>query len=236
MRKILLAAMLVSVSAHAQLTSFDGGLAVEDNSGLMFANTIGSGLSWLATGYTGSAQAWVASLNSEDYGGYNDWTLASGDGNNAPNSTTNQLGDLFLSDCGNAAGGATSLTNPGKNCAAFTSLTTALQGRSHAPGSQIFYSGSLYSSTCCGTSTTSWWSYIVEPKASGQVPWNYDSSFYGKLEDADAIAVRDARTAPEISSGSATSAIGLLVGALVLWVSRRNRSPSDVLMAPPAAG
>ncbi len=44
--------------------------------GLMWANTVGLNVGWNPNGGAGTAQGWVAGLNAEDYGGYNDWTLA----------------------------------------------------------------------------------------------------------------------------------------------------------------
>ena len=98
---LAVAAMVVSLNANAQLKSADHGSAVTDSNGLVGANTVGTSLSWSPTGDSGSAQAWVAGLNASDYGGFNDWTLATGDGSVAANKTTNQLGELFYTDCGN---------------------------------------------------------------------------------------------------------------------------------------
>jgi hypothetical protein len=220
----LWAALLFSLSAHAQLSSVDGGLVVEDSNGLMYANTIGTNLSWLpGTGPETTAQ-WVAGLNAEDYGGYNDWTVATADGNDAPNTTTNQLGELFQSDCGNAAGGPISLSNAGKGCTSFTSLVSALQTSPYfGKGDQLFFSSSNYYGTCCNIYTTYWWAYGITPAYSFQAGWDYDTAFEGGLERADAIAVRGA---PEIDVASAAGALALLIGSLVLFADRRRLEKS----------
>jgi len=94
--------LAMSLSARAQLTAVDNGLALEDSAGIMFANTVtgcGAGCSGSLGGPNGGGAAWVATLNAENYGGYNDWSLATGNATVAPNNTTNQLGELFGVDC-----------------------------------------------------------------------------------------------------------------------------------------
>jgi hypothetical protein len=209
----IVAFLVAPVGAYAQLTAVDGGLAMEDSSGLMFATAIGSNLAWLpATGST-TTSAWVAALNAEDYGGYNDWTVATGIGTDAPNTTTNQLGQLFQTDCGNAAGAAL-------QCSSFSALNSILRNGdgNHARGFALFYSSSLSSPTCCDINTTSWWAYISTPASSGQTRWNYDSSFAGVLGRADAIAVRQA---PEIDPSLFASASIMLIGSLAVMLDRR---------------
>jgi len=88
--------------------------------GLMWANTVGLNLSWSSTGAAGSVQGWVAGLNASDYGGYNDWTLATGNGSVGANTMTNQLGELFYTDCGNSVGTSTVFNKPGKKCTALS--------------------------------------------------------------------------------------------------------------------
>ena len=111
---LVVAAMMGSLSARAQLASTDHGAAATDVNGLMWANTVGTNLSWSPTGDAGSAQAWITNLNATNYGGFNDWTLASGNGAVGANTMTNQLGELFYSDCGNAVGSASVLSKAGK--------------------------------------------------------------------------------------------------------------------------
>ena len=123
---LAVSATVCSGNARAQLKSADHGAAVTDTSGLMWANMVGTNLSWSATGGAGSAQAWVAGLNASDYGGFNDWSLATGDGNVAANTSTNQLGQLFYRDCGNVVGTASVLNNAGKNCTALSNLNSLL--------------------------------------------------------------------------------------------------------------
>jgi hypothetical protein len=186
----------------------------------MFATDIGSGLTWLAGTGTETIAQWVGSLNAEDYGGYNDWSVATGAGTDAPNTTTNQLGELFQTDCGNAARSVL-------GCSSFSSLEAALNAnRAGALGSQLFYSSSLSSATCCNIYTTSWWAYISEPAPIGsyQAPWNYDTALEGRLENADAIAVRNAWSAPELDPTLLTSAATLLLGGLAIRSGRRRLS------------
>src|SRR5258708_28099097 len=66
---LAVAAMGCSLSANAQLTSADNGAAATDTHGLMWANTVGTNLTWSSTGAAGNAQAWVAGLNASDDGG-----------------------------------------------------------------------------------------------------------------------------------------------------------------------
>jgi hypothetical protein len=214
----IIAFLIAPLSAYAQLTTVDGGLAVEDSSGLMFSTAIGSNLTWLPGTGTTTISSWVAGLNAEDYGGYSDWTVATGVGTAAPNTTTNQLGELFQTDCGNVSGGAL-------QCASFSSLNTIFQNGdgNHNHGYALFYSSSLSSATCCDISTTSWWAYTVTPTSSGQTPWNYDTSFVGRLGRADAIAVRQVHPAPEIDPSLFATASIMLMGSLMIVIDRRRQ-------------
>ncbi len=128
---LAVAAMMASINAQAQLKSADHGAAVTDSNGLMWANTVGTFLSWSPTSGPGSAQAWIAGLNASDYGGFNDWTLATGDGSVAANKTTNQLGELFYTDCGNSVGTASVLNKAGKNCTALSALNSVIEYSQH---------------------------------------------------------------------------------------------------------
>jgi hypothetical protein len=216
----LLLLAVIAVPANAQLTSTDNGAAAIDKNGLMWANTVGTNLTWSATGAAGSAQAWVAGLNASDYGGYNNWTLASGNGSFGANTTTNQLGELFYSDCGNAAGGTTVLNNPGKGCGALSSLNTALNATTNGIGpGAIFFSSSLYPTSCGGgpcEGSPYWWSYI-SPNSSEQ-PWNSDTQFGDQVGTGDAVAVR---SVPEIDPLSTAGGLTLLLGVLAMLRDRR---------------
>jgi hypothetical protein len=209
------AAMVISLSARAQLTSVDNGAAVTDSNGLMWANTVGQLLPWSSTGAAGSAQAWIANLNATDYGGYSDWTLATGDGSSGANTTTNQLADLFYSDCGNSAGGATMFSNSGKNCTAFSAVNDLISSGK----SNVFFSSSLYGTTCCNVYNTYWWALGETSTGSGQYAYNFDTSnTTGQVGRGDALAVR---MTPEIDPASTASALTLLLGGIAVIRGRR---------------
>jgi hypothetical protein len=89
-------------------------------------------LTWSASAVPGSAQAWVASLNTEDYGGYSNWRLPTGDGNYtttlcafepgcglSTSQTLNELGYLFINELGNTPGSQVTNTSP------FATLSTS---------------------------------------------------------------------------------------------------------------
>lgn len=91
------------------------------------------------------ASAWVAGLNTADYGGYSDWRLPTDDGGTTFNSTacapgsSDELGCLFINELGNAYGGP----GPATNLAPFTSLRLSsgtfsfasyISGTESAPG------------------------------------------------------------------------------------------------------
>jgi hypothetical protein len=203
------AAMLGSLSAHAQLISADHGAAAIDSHGLMWANTIGMNLSWSAAGAAGSAQAWVASLNTRDYGGYHDWTLATGNGSAGANTTTNRLGELFYTDCGNSVGSPSVFNNPQKKCTALSAVNSVIS----AP--TLFFSGSLYGTTCCNIYNTYWWVY--QTPTSGQQAWNFDTNFGPTVGLGDALAVR---AVPEMDPTSIGSGLALLIGSLAVLRGR----------------
>lgn len=213
---LAVAAMVVSTHARAQLKSADHGSAVTDSNGLMWANAVGTLLSWSPTAEAGSAQAWVAGLNASDYGGFNDWMLATGDGSVPANATTNQLGELFYTDCGNSVGTASVLNNPGKNCTALSALGSVISTPS------IFFSAST--DPVIGSPIDSvFWAY--QTPGSIQVPWTNDTVFSGGglplVGLGDALAVR---AAPEIDPSSAASGLALLFGSLAVLRGRRTRA------------
>jgi hypothetical protein len=131
-----------SLSAHAALTSVtqDGDLMVSDSAlNVTWADTVPSSpVTW------SGAQAWVAALNTEDYGGYNNWTLPTGDGTYttgyatygyglgaSTSKTANQLGWLFINELGNTPG--IQVTNLGpfttlRSTAVYWSGSEAVQG------------------------------------------------------------------------------------------------------------
>ena len=205
---LAVAAMVASMSAHAQLISADHGAAVTDTNGLMWANIVGTDLSWSSTAATGSAQAWITSLNAVDYGGYNDWTLASGTGSVGANTLTNQLGELFYTDCGNTSGTSSVLNNTGKNCTAFSALNNAISTPS------IFFSSSEYTPL-----PGQGYFWVYQTPSSVQEPWNSDTNFNGMVGVGDALAVR--RAAPEIDPSSAAGGLALLLGSLAVLRGRR---------------
>jgi hypothetical protein len=214
---LAVAAMAASLGAHAQLTSVDHGAAAIDGNGLMWANTVGTNLSWSPTGAAGSAQAWVGGLNASDYGGYNNWTLATGNGSVAANRTTNQLGELFYSDCGNSPGTSSVLNNAGKNCTALSAVNNVINSNTNGvTNGGIFFSSSLYGTNCCDPINTYWWAYLTPN--SNQQPWNADTQFGFIVGLGDAVAVR---AAPEIDPASAASGLTLLLGALAVLRGRR---------------
>lgn len=226
------AALLISVCAHAQLTSVDGGAAFTDNHGLMFASTVGIDMSWsnYPTGLgdhnaPGSAQAWVAGLNATDYGGYSDWTLATGVGTVSPNSTSNQLGELFNVDCGFAVGGS----SVGSSCGKFTSLNTVLRN------SMVFFSDSAWAGNRVGpTPITSanefngdfnFWGW--NNLNNSPLLWTDDTSLTPTggmplVGMGDAIAVRKTVSAPEIDPSAMVGGVSLLAGLLLVLRGRKS--------------
>jgi hypothetical protein len=208
------AALAISFNAHAQLTSVDNGLAVLDTDGLMFANIVQGNISG---GSPGNGAAWVATLNTEDYGGYNNWTFATGNATHAPNNTNNQLGQLLLVDCA-------------VSCSAFTALTAAAaSGENPATGMLIMSaSDAPPPSFCAGESIMncggySSYAYIYHSPESGTIgeSWFSDNSWNGSAY-GNGIAVRDVVAAPELNVSAAMNALTLLIGgALVLRSSRK---------------
>jgi hypothetical protein len=219
------AAMVVSPGARAQLTSVDNGAAATDGNGLMWANTVGInvGFSYLSVPQAGTAQAWVAGLNSSDYGGYNDWTLATGNASLGINTTTNQLGELFYTDCGNSSGNETAVNNSGKNCKAMSALTSVIATNS------LVFSGSAYlGNNYSNPDTTGYFFWVYAPPTSAQVLWTNDTTWgagptYQPLVGiGDAVAVREVAAAPEIDPASAAGGLTLLLGGLAVLRGRRN--------------
>ena len=219
---LVVAAMMGSLSARAQLASTDHGAAAVDSNGLMWANTVGTNLSWSPTGEMGSAQAWITNLNAVNYGGFNDWTLATGNGAVGANTLTNQLGQLFNSDCGNVVGTSTVLNNAGKNCTALSAVNTVIGTPS------IFFSASG-DPALSNPFETFFWTY--QTPNSSQVPWTNDSQF-GTGMGLPIVGLGDAlavRAAPEIDPSSAASGLALLLGTLAVLRGRRTAKPSGAV-------
>ena len=212
--------VLASITAHAQFTSS----VITDSSGLMWANTLGVRLDESVDGspQPNSAQAWVAGLNAEDYGGYNDWTLPTADIFSSPtgNSTTNQLGQLFFNDCSSTGGG------PVVNCGPFTALQVALDAQQTQPfpiveilSSTIFPSPPLLSGI--PDPIFSYGMYLMD-RNEETVATN-DTSFGADSGVGDAVAVRHVTpaNAPEIDPRSLASALTLLLGSVAVMRGRR---------------
>jgi hypothetical protein len=201
---LAVAAMVASFSARAQLTS----VTLEDNDGLMFANVVDTaeaGASGSLGGPSGQGQAWIAALNAQDYGGYNNWMMATGDSTYAPNNTTNQLGQLFGVDCANMS-----------NCSSFTALTNSINAYPYFQ--MMIGSSSLapYVPGCYGVGCGS--TYYIYSLAGGPGILAFD------VQPAvmDVIAVRDVVAAPELDVSTAWTALTLLIGGtLVLMAPRK---------------
>jgi hypothetical protein len=111
--------LLMGSVAKADLipVTSDGVMLIDDSSlnVTWVADTSLSGMvDWSSSAAPGSAQAWVASLNASNYGGYNKWTLPTGDGRystdgvytharwgKSTDPVKNQLGWLFFNELGN---------------------------------------------------------------------------------------------------------------------------------------
>jgi hypothetical protein len=217
------ATLLASASANAQFASS----VVTDNNGLMWANNVGINLSWdpASSPSPGSAQAWIAGLNSSNYGGFDDWTLATGDGSVAPNTTTNQLGELFYTDCGNSVGSFTSLNNPGKNCAALTSVDGVINSAADASFGgpfDLFLSASPNHSLDEPFGILGFWGYAID--ASAQISLTNDTAFHGSVGVGDALAVRNVIQTPEIDPASVSSALTLVLGGIAVVRGRKRRA------------
>jgi hypothetical protein len=196
---LAVAAMVASVSAHAQLTSVDGGAAFEDGNGLEFASTVlqlgaGAGLG------TASEQTWVSSLDAENYGGYNNWTLMN----------VTQAALLFTNDCQK------------NGCASFAGLQSTLQSWGVA---QFFLStptgappvGCDDGPAICGSAQGWYYWQIQGSTAGGSLN---QGIFDTPTITADAIAVRGVN-APELNPASAASGLTLLLGGLAVMRGRR---------------
>ena len=225
---LLAVAAIVPSLAFAQFTPVDQGADLVDSNGLMWANTVGIDVNWSgfpnaqtgSFGAPGSAQAWVAGLNATDYGGYNDWTLATGVGTTVANTTTNQLGELFSSDCGFSMGASST----GKTCGGFSALNTTLQT------DMIYLSSSSGINSPGATEFNGNYNFwIYENFAGGQGLWTDDTVFsvsgLGPFTGSgDALAVRET---PEIDPASAASGLTLLLGGLAVLRGRRKAVDND---------
>jgi hypothetical protein len=137
----------------------------------------------------------VASLNISNYGGFNDWTLATGDIDDVANAATNQLAEFFDVGCGNSPGGMTSFSLPGHDCTALgsvinaTLLGTGFNGRT--PTLAQFYSSTLVSTGAIPEADTRIES--MKPGgyfgggARGSMSWGLDDNFDGSVDHGDPI-------------------------------------------------
>jgi len=203
-------ALLCTTVSQAQLKPVDHGAAAIDSNGLMWANTVGIELAWDPNGGPGTAQAWIANLNATDYGGFNDWTLPTGDFNVGPNTTTNQLGELFYTDCGNVLGQQSLLTQPGSNCRALSALRPVMQAGMACCGAQFPGDILISSGTFLGTSpppvtSCNAWA-VYDSSNSSQGYWDCDTVYNGLDGVADVLAVRLAGGKPHDPNALHTSA------------------------------
>jgi hypothetical protein len=226
-----LALLVGPVAANAQLTAIaqDGDLMVNDATlNVAWADLASpSNLTWSPTGAAGSAQAWASSLNSMvnangsvGYGGYTNWTLATGDGiyttgyntnfnfgtpegfGTSASGTLNQLGYLFINELGNTPGSSIMNTGP------FTKLSN-----------NAFY----WSSTAEGLSTGGGWGFNTNDG------FQYGSisplNDYVNAEYGDALAVRAGLASPVPLPASAWL---MLSGMGILGVVARRRRLSTI--------
>lgn len=141
----LVIASLSATAVHAQLTAVikKGDHLVNDSVLNVTWADVASPvyLTWSSAGDPGGAQAWVASLNTQGYGGFSDWTLATGDGKYtsehvrvevgfgaSTSKKANQLAYLFINELGNAPGTMAANFGP------FASLTK----------NQVYWSGTVF--------------------------------------------------------------------------------------------
>jgi hypothetical protein len=206
---LMVAFVLSPVAANAQLTAVtvDGDQMVSDATlDVTWADVASPLVSWSASGAPGSAQAWVASLNTEDYGGYDNWMLATGDptyttgscgtGCGASTSATaNQLDYLFINELGNT---------PGAHNTSFGPFTTL--------------SGAGY-----------YWSATADASVPG-FAWHYNTyqgkAFYDfTFRDFQTLAVRsgDVSAVPEPGIGCLVAMGFLGLAGRSRWAARRQR-------------
>jgi hypothetical protein len=215
-----LLAMVVSLTAHAQLKSVDHGAAAIDSNGLEWANTVGINLGWSASPiHPDTAQTWIAALNASDYDGHNDWTLPTADFS-APNTTTNQLGELFYTDCGNTPDTQTSLSTPGKkSCGrALPAVSNAIDIGTNGFQGDVNFSSGMSLGLVPGEGYWSWSIYRASDSTEGY--WDSDTNNAGIVGAGDTLAVREA---PEIDPVSAAGGFTLLLGFMLVLRGRRER-------------
>jgi hypothetical protein len=141
--------------------------------------------------------------------------LATGDGSVAANTVTNQLGELFYTDCGNSIGTSSVLNKARRNCTALSALSSVIGSP------QILFSGSEYLPLA---GQGYWWVY--QTPNSSQQPWNNDTNFNGMVGTGDALAVR---AAPEVDPASAASGLALLFGCLAVLRGRRTARSAEAI-------
>jgi len=252
---LAIAAALCSTVSTAQLKSVDHGAAAVDHHGLMWANTIGVELTWNPAGGPGTAQAWIANLNATDYGGFDDWTLPTGDFLVGPNATSNQLGELFYTDCGNVLGQQTALTIPTRNCRALSVLRSAIKVGTTGFGGGRFPGAILISSGTFLGPVSNYYSWAVyDTSSSSERYWDSDTSYAGLIGVADVLAVRFAggKTKTDVTKNVAVThglgpnsvpepdtfaLLGIgLVGLVLGWWRHRRRRDDWIARASVALG
>jgi hypothetical protein len=185
----LLAGPMVANATLTAVTGADGRQMVNDSTlNVTWADAVP-----LARGNWFAAQAWVASLNVEAYGGYTNWRLSEGNGASAPSASTctpisppNELGCLFFFELGNPTGSVTT-PMPVTKLGPFTSLSS----------NDLFWSNTIY----CPFGFCGYWTMRLDLGA--QVP-----IAFATVPCCEAMAVRSGQVAP-----------GLLLAALLKEVT-----------------
>ena len=223
----LVLSALASISAHAQVVSEDHGLVAVDRAGLMWANLVGNQVFFDSlSAAAGSGQAWINELNSTRYGGYSDWALPTGNYAVAPNATTNQLEELFYTDCGNSPGKPTVMSRCGALSNVNHAIVANLTGTQLGAGNTMFMSRTLLDPFPCTAlvASSGGCGYAAYSTAFSNITyWTNDSSNRGLVGLVDALAVRHAVQAPELDAGTASAALVLLVGGMLVMRARGPR-------------
>jgi hypothetical protein len=187
----LLAGSMVANATLTAVTGADGRQMLNDSTlNVTWADAVPS-----ARGDWFAAQAWVASLNVEAYGGYTNWRLAEGRGTATPSASTctpitppNEFGCLFFFELDNPMGSVTTPI-PATKLSPFTNLSS----------NDLFWSNTSYLTNSCLTGGC--WTMRLDIGA--QVP-----IAFATVPCCEAMAVRSGQVAP-----------GLLLAALLKEVT-----------------